>query len=198
MTTCSIEGCGKRVRARGWCNAHWIRWKKYGEPLAGNPTLRGEPLRFFQETVLPFDSNECLAWPYAKSSGYGTLWFNGRLRRVSRLVCEARNGPPPTSQHEAAHECGKGHEGCVNPRHLAWKTSRENKADQLVHGTRNRGERQGRSKLTRAQVVELRALKEGGWTLRALGSRYGVDFSTVRLIVTGKNWAWLESPKSTQ
>ena len=31
--TCSIEGCGKRYRARGWCSTHYSRWYTNGDPL---------------------------------------------------------------------------------------------------------------------------------------------------------------------
>lgn len=31
---CSIEGCESLQKARGWCNSHWKRWKRYGAPLA--------------------------------------------------------------------------------------------------------------------------------------------------------------------
>lgn len=30
---CSISNCGKPVLAKGWCNGHWKRWRKYGDPL---------------------------------------------------------------------------------------------------------------------------------------------------------------------
>lgn len=30
---CSVGGCGKPVRARGWCSGHWGKWRKYGDPL---------------------------------------------------------------------------------------------------------------------------------------------------------------------
>lgn len=33
VKTCSIDGCGKPMKARGWCNAHWGAWKRYGDPL---------------------------------------------------------------------------------------------------------------------------------------------------------------------
>ena len=32
--TCSIEGCDSPVAGRGWCNAHWLRWQRFGDPLA--------------------------------------------------------------------------------------------------------------------------------------------------------------------
>ena len=30
---CAIEECDKPVKGRGWCNTHWKRWRKYGDPL---------------------------------------------------------------------------------------------------------------------------------------------------------------------
>jgi hypothetical protein len=32
--TCSIDDCGNPVRARGWCDKHWSRWRKHGDPMA--------------------------------------------------------------------------------------------------------------------------------------------------------------------
>lgn len=34
MKICSVEGCEKSTRARGWCQAHYRRWSKYGDPTA--------------------------------------------------------------------------------------------------------------------------------------------------------------------
>lgn len=32
---CSVDGCAKRAKARGWCNGHYIRWRQHGSPEAG-------------------------------------------------------------------------------------------------------------------------------------------------------------------
>ena len=32
--TCSIDGCSKPVNARSWCNTHYYRWRKTGDPSA--------------------------------------------------------------------------------------------------------------------------------------------------------------------
>lgn len=37
---CSVDGCGKTVRARGWCSGHWGRWRKYGDPT--HPLLQAQ------------------------------------------------------------------------------------------------------------------------------------------------------------
>ena len=31
---CKIQGCEKPIRSRGWCQAHYTRWKNHGDPLA--------------------------------------------------------------------------------------------------------------------------------------------------------------------
>jgi len=32
MTACSIDGCEKASRARGWCQMHYRRWSLHGDP----------------------------------------------------------------------------------------------------------------------------------------------------------------------
>jgi hypothetical protein len=45
METCSIDGCGQRPFGHGWCNKHYKRWRKYGDPLALKGK-QGPPPRF--------------------------------------------------------------------------------------------------------------------------------------------------------
>lgn len=188
---CKIDGCDKPAIARGWCGAHWARWKRNGNPLAGR-TPDGEPLKFFNEVVLAYRGDECLTWPFgANSQGYGTVQVDGKTQRVHRLVCEHRHGPPPTPNHDSAHSCGRGHLACVNQMHLVWKTSAENEADKLTHGTHNRGERCGASRLTEPDVHEIRRLLAYGETQQAIADRFGVHLMTVNDINTGRSWAWL-------
>lgn len=34
---CIIYGCQKPQKCRGWCHAHYRRWKAYGDPEALSP-----------------------------------------------------------------------------------------------------------------------------------------------------------------
>lgn len=189
---CAAEGCDKAVYCRGWCRAHYQRWWRHHDPLGGG-TSNGELLRYFNDVVAPYLGEDCLIWPYSRAGNkYGEVRVAGKRNLVHRLVCERRHGPPPTPDHQAAHLCGKGHEGCVNPRHVVWKTPAENTADRLVHGTHNRGERHARVKLTEAGVLEIRRRLAAGETQAAIAADVGVTHSAISSIAIRKNWAWLE------
>ncbi|WP_165404971.1 hypothetical protein [Rhizobium leguminosarum] len=187
---CSIPDCGKSHKSKGYCAAHYWRFRKHGDPMGGG-TPFGVPMRFIHEVALLHTGEECLPWPFGKDEhGYGKINVNGKMMRAHRYVCETVHGEPPTPEHEAAHSCGKGNEGCIAPGHLGWKTHKENMADMLIHGTSNRGERQWKSKLTEAEVREIIAMK-GKETHRNMAKRFGVSSGAISNIHAGLGWAWL-------
>jgi hypothetical protein len=133
---CSIDGCSKQAKHRGWCAAHYHRWQRHGDPLGGR-TSWGEPDKFLRDVVMQFGRNECLIWPFSRNSetGYAVMRRDGKTKLVSRIVCEETNGKPPSKSHISAHSCGNGHLGCVTQKHLRWATYAENEADKKEHGT---------------------------------------------------------------
>lgn len=44
---CSIEDCPRKVLARGWCPAHYSRWKRTGGPQADTPVKQPGPSTCF-------------------------------------------------------------------------------------------------------------------------------------------------------
>lgn len=127
------------------------------------------------------DKDWCLIWPFSKHpQAYAD--FGGDKRSVHRFMCEYRNGPPPTPEHQAAHSCGRGHDGCVNPWHLDWKTAAENGLDRFRHSGPT-----PRAKLTPAQVDEIRAL-EGRAKIADIAEQFGVSQPNIRDILAGKLW----------
>lgn len=127
---CSIPECGRTHKSNSYCNMHYLRLRRHGDPLKTVKTPNGEASSFYQEVVLQYDGYECLTWPYAcNADGYGMVWRDGKLNNVHRLLCEAIHGPPPTPDHQAAHSCGNGGLGCSTKRHLSWKTRIQNKED---------------------------------------------------------------------
>jgi len=184
--TCSIDGCNKSVLARGWCRSHYRRWGAHGDPLAGR-TFVGEPEQFLKEAV-SHSGDRCLIWPFARNSaGYGNIMLNGRFQTVSRVVCERVNGSPPSDDHEAAHLCGKGHDGCVSGGHLCWKLPTENQADKYEHGTALVGSKNGNAKLSEKEVSEIRSLM-GRISQQKIAEKFGVSSSLISRINVGKAW----------
>ncbi len=100
-------------------------------------------------------------------------------------MCELVKGAPPTLRHEAAHSCGRGHQGCVSPAHLNWKTTSQNQLDRAKHGTK--GSWAARGKLTPEEAAQIRALK-GQKTQQQIADMFGVSRSQVSWIMTGRAW----------
>lgn len=126
-------------------------------------------------------SQWCLIWPFAGTRG-ATIQVGVERTNVFRLMCEYRNGPPPTDKHQAAHSCGRRHDGCVNPLHLSWKTNAENQLERFQHSGP-----QPRFKLTPTQVDEIRAL-EGRATIYDIAEQFGVSPNNIRSILAGQLW----------
>ncbi|WAJ27560.1 HNH endonuclease [Antarcticirhabdus aurantiaca] len=189
---CSVSGCSRKVKARQLCDAHYKRMKRHGDALAGHASP-GVPLRWLIETALTCKHEACLSWPFADAgNGYGRVFIDGKSKYAHRVVCEMAHGSAPSDGMDAAHSCGKGHLGCVNPGHLSWKTRAGNFADKLIHGTDNRGERHLQAKLTEADVLEIRkAAASGGQSQREISERYGVSQAAVSDIIRNRSWGWL-------
>ncbi|MBX5089334.1 hypothetical protein [Rhizobium lentis] len=185
---CSIPDCGKPHHCKGYCDAHYTRLRRHGDPLSGR-TPDGEATRWVHEVALLHTSDDCLKWPFGKN-GYARVRIDGKKVIANRYVCELAHGAPPSAEHEAAHSCGKGHEACISPGHLSWKTHKENMADRLVHGTLRRGERHGCAKLTENDARMILALKDE-IPRRKLAEKYGVSRGTIGNIHAGRGWTFL-------
>jgi hypothetical protein len=192
---CSVDGCGKTHLARGLCGTHYTRWQRTGSAEGPNRTPRGAPLAFIK-AALQGDTAECVHWPFAKHrAGFGLITLQGRTQVAARVVCTMAHGKPPNRKLQAAHSCGNGHLGCINPKHLRWATREENANDQLLHGTRLRGERATTNILSEQQVLEIRNLLKTE-KQSYIAALYGVSQSTVQTIKSGRNWGWLTSSQT--
>jgi hypothetical protein len=192
MTICSIEKCDRIVVARGLCRKHYLRWNRHGGPLVvlREHTETGAAQEFIEMAINYQDKSECLFWPFFRDDqGYArkSKSVNDPNQSASRYICYRVHGPSPSPIHQAAHNCGKGHLGCVNPHHLRWDTPRGNQADRIIHGTSNKGEQNGRSKLTLEHVQRIRAMK-GTLSAREVSAIYDISQENIRRIWRGETW----------
>jgi len=187
---CSIPECSKPMHLRGYCQSHYKRLLRHGDPLAGG-TPRGYPARWIEEIALKFTGDECLPFPFCRDDfGYGKVNWKGVTKGVHVIVCERTHGRKPTGRHEACHSCGNGHLGCANPKHLRWGTRYENMADAMAHGTLKRpnaprGERAHGAKFSDAQIARVRLLLAKGLTQPVVADLTGVSQAHVSRIYHG-------------
>lgn len=184
---CRADGCENPSGHFGYCVKHYRRLKTHGS--LADPTGHRRRQVWIEENR-GHSEEACLYWPFSvNKTGRGTVSRGGKSLSASRAMCIAAHGEPPTPEHQAAHTCGKGHEGCVNPRHLRWATARENEADKIAHGTQRKGSDVNTSKLTADDVRLIRSSVGSGPTLSKL---YGVSRSTISAVRRRKSWAWLD------
>ncbi|WP_249139118.1 DNA (cytosine-5-)-methyltransferase [Actibacterium sp. MT2.3-13A] len=122
---CSVDGCDRDARKRGWCNAHYQHWRKHGEPGSGPVNAPGETdhERFWSKVE---KTESCWDWTAAlNEKGYGIFWSNDQDRsvRAHRFAYEQIDGEIPDGL-ELDHLCRN--RKCVNPAHLEPVTGKEN------------------------------------------------------------------------
>jgi hypothetical protein len=194
MRQCSEPGCSRVHEAFGLCKLHYTRLR-----------TRGTTKKHSQEACVTWliehagcYGADCLIWPFFRNSnGYGRITFPSNTKcgfgstSASRFMCKLVNGEPPTKKHQAAHNCGRGAFGCVNPMHLRWATARENSFDRISHGTANHGERHGNAKLNDDDVRLIREMIRAGSVQRQIAKQFGVTPSVITVIKQGKAWGHL-------
>lgn len=150
--------------------------------------MRGTPRERFENFSLPVSCG-CWIWiGETNRQGYGQFKLEGRTRRANRISYVFYTGPIPGSLL-VCHKCDT--PGCVNPDHLFLGTQKENIQDCINKGrprADNRGEKQGNSKLTAAQVM---AIRQDTRLLRLIANDHDVGVSMISEIKNGKKWAHL-------
>ncbi|WP_425339241.1 hypothetical protein [Methylorubrum extorquens] len=87
-------------------------------------------------------------------------------------MCALVHGPAPSEKHQVAHSCGKGHTGCVSPKHLRWATPLENANDKRLHGTMLTGFKLHNTKIGPDGIAYIRG-EGAGQKTRDLAKRFG-------------------------
>lgn len=191
---CSIDGCEARARGHGLCGKHYMRKRRHGDPVALGKNPNGTLGKWLLDHI-NYNEPECLIWPFSRSStgyydgeGYaGNAILDGQRDSAYRHMCRLVHGEPPTDIHQAAHSCGKGHFGCVHPKHLRWALPVENMLERNDHGTMLRGEQIANAILTEDDVRKIRSM-HGKATYREIGKLFGVSEGGISSIMRRKSW----------
>lgn len=97
--TCSVEGCERESVAHSWCDAHYARWRKYGDVRADTPIRERRRIT----TSRPLISKD--GYCYVPAEGHPNANANGLILE-HRLVVSRDLGRPLTAQETVHHKNG--------------------------------------------------------------------------------------------
>ena len=196
---CAVDGCNNTTRtaSASVCQMHYSRHRRHGSyarkhegkvayrrvvktPAMLNTRPLGEPSKVdasrFWSHVNKLSAEECWPWEGSYKGAYGTIHTFAGARSVGAHRASYRlvNGPIPDG-FLVRHKCDN--PGCVNPDHLEVGTGKDNVADMLSRGRANplRGEAHQNTKLTDADVAEVRRLLSAGVMRKDVAEMFGVS-----------------------
>ncbi len=103
--------------------------------------------------------------------GYGFIGVAGKTCKTYRYSWTLRYGDIPKGKH-VLHKCDN--RKCVNPAHLVMGTPAENSLDMVSKNRQAKGERIRISKLTTADVLEIKRLLSDGLMQTKIAKHFGV------------------------
>lgn len=147
MNTCEIEECDKPVKTKGWCDGHYKRWWRYGDPLATGKLAPNGLTReaLFIRKVSKADPDGCWRWTgkiNSRGRGYGDFTYRdpetkkAKTEPAHRFAYKLWVGPIPDG-YQIDHvwpQCK--HTDCVRPDHLEAVTPEENTRRYLLSLTK--------------------------------------------------------------
>ena len=189
MKACAVDWCDSPSRSRGWCNRHYLRFRKYGDAEAVGAVRGLSREQAFYEYARIRETDECIEWNSTRTKkGYGKFHSGGRGSHpeLAHRASFAIHIRPLDEGEHVRHKCDN--PPCVNPRHLLAGSNADNVADRVERGRQTRGEDHWPAILTEREVLEIRERRSAGERLEYLGQAYGVSSGAVSAIVHRRSW----------
>jgi|ERR1035437_9980653 hypothetical protein len=116
--TCHVNGCQRQRIYRQYCQPHYRRWRRYGDPCFDS---HDDEKRFWSKVT---KTDTCWLWTASGNGhGYGVFFFQGRPIPAHRYAYELLIEPIAEGL-QLDHLCRVRH--CVNPSHLEPVNNRTN------------------------------------------------------------------------
>lgn len=146
--------------------------------------------RFYAKVSKTPNETGCLDWLGGLRNGYGHFNTRGKYFYAHRLAWELVNGPIPDGLY-VCHSCDR--PICCNVEHLFLGTSADNLRDMRGKGRGaappiRKGAENNKTKLSDADVLEIRGKKYDGWKQRDIAKVFGVSQHTIWCILLRKTW----------
>jgi hypothetical protein len=152
--------------------------------------------RFWKQVDRSRGPDACWLWTgYLRDNGYGVIGINYNEYKAHRVSYFLEHGRIDNDRL-VLHRCDV--RACVNPAHLFLGTPKDNSQDAVKKGRNAKlyGERNGKAKLTRAEVLAIRRMcRRGGVYQKTVAKQFGVSEATVSYVVNGGRWQKLTGGK---
>lgn len=206
--TCPISGCVLPVSVAGLCDRHYLRKRRLGDPLAGGPNrtvrmgLSAED-RLWASVDRSGGPESCWEWSgTTRPSGYGQITVRRhsgeqstmRVHRLAYMICK---GQIPAGMF-VCHSCDN--RRCCNPAHLWLGTPKQNTSDMFTKGRDRhnppKGEACFSAKVTEAEVMEMRLMRQSGIPIKDIASKFGICRPNASRLTRGLTWKSVPLPAS--
>ena len=144
---------------------------------------KGQPIRRFCKGILlrPTPGRRYEQVYLGKATGY---------RGRHSIICLTFQGKRPSKRHQVGHINGNPHDN--RARNLRWVTPKQNKADEIRHGTRRNGSSHWHANLTEDTVIAIRKMHaESGLSMSAVGKRFGISRFHAWQVISRNSWKHL-------
>ena len=128
-------------------------------------------------------------WIWSKSvasSGYGQIRLNYKNLRANRASYMVFKGEIPDGM-VIRHTCDN--KLCINPDHLILGSCKQNSQDMVERDRQAKGERNGRCKLSEADV---QAIKSSTLSYSQLAKQFGISKGHAHRVKNGVAWSFLK------
>lgn len=133
-------------------------------------------------------SSGCWEWEKSKHrQGYGHFPYKGKIELAHRISWILHNGKIP--EHVCVcHRCDN--PSCCNPDHLFLGNTQDNCLDKEAknRGNQPKGSKHYNSKLKENQIIQMRNLREKGFTYLEISKKFGISRCHVGLIIRRECW----------
>lgn len=183
MRICSIEGCERKHECRGFCNMHYKRYMRHGDPTVLK--IDFSIAERLENNYMPIPETGCWLWTRALSSkGYGCTNINGKTEYAHREAYKHYIGHVPKGLW-VLHKCDT--PSCINPNHLFLGTHKDNMADMVNKGRSNtqKGEAHLDAKLTNKQAWYVYVLGKSGIQPSIIANKMRLPIVIIRRIIYG-------------
>jgi hypothetical protein len=162
-----------------------VRWR-HAAVAWGLPAVERFQICYGQAEIT---STGCVLWPRSTRGRYGYGQFaigEKHIVQAHRMSMHVFRDMPLDSPLCVLHRCDV--PSCINPDHLFLGTKTDNAADRERKGRTAKGEQRA-TKLTTADVIEIREMYLAGSTHREIAEQFGCCREHVGQVVRGQSWA---------